>query len=281
MRKIAATALLTAVAAAGLAPSAATASEPNTAAPAAKAGSVNMEKVVKAAMWDPYKPNTSIVPGAGKSVTKVEKALAAKGMLAGKYVDGHFGTSTISAYAEYQRSLGYSGLAASGLPGKGSLTKLGRDAGFDVTRKISVGGKIRLGSGDVLNRRTLDMYEEAEKISGIDLTVTQGSYTGSNPGSAGTHDGGGAVDISVRGINAYKAVKALRKVGFAAWHRTADQGDWAPHIHAIAISDTDVSPAAQKQVGDYFRGKNGLASGAPDDGPKVEKVTWEEYRRSN
>lgn len=280
MRRIAATALLTAVAAAGLAPASA-AGEPSTAGPAATAGSVNMEMVVKAAMWDPYKPNRSIVPGAGTSVTKVEKALAAKGLLAGKYVDGHFGTSTVDAYAKYQRRLGYSGLAASGLPGKGSLTRLGGDAGFDVTRNIDVGGKVRLGSGDVLNRRTLNMYEEAEKISGIDLTVTQGSYTGANPGSAGTHDGGGAVDISVRGINAHKAVKALRRVGFAAWHRTADQGDWAPHIHAIAINDTDVSPAAQKQVGDYFRGKNGLASGAPDDGPKVEKVTWEQYRRSN
>lgn len=279
MRRIAATALLTAVAAAGLAPASA-AGEPNAAGPVATAGSVNMEKVVQAAMWDPYKPNQSIVPGAGTSVTKVEKALASKGMLAGKYVDGHFGTSTIDAYAKYQRSLGYSGLAASGLPGKASLTKLGGDAGFDVTRKISVGGKVRLGSGDVLNRRTLNMYEEAEKISGIDLTVTQGSYTGSNPGSAGTHDGGGAVDISVRGINAHRAVKALRRVGFAAWHRTADQGNWAPHIHAVAISDTDVSPAAQKQVGDYFLGRNGLASGAPDDGPKVEKVTWEQYKRS-
>lgn len=69
MRKIAATAVLTAVAAAGLAPAAA-GGEPRTAAPA---GSVNMELVVKAAMWDPYKPGTSVVPGAGKSVTKVEK----------------------------------------------------------------------------------------------------------------------------------------------------------------------------------------------------------------
>lgn len=279
MRKIAATALLTAVAAAGLAPAASGASEPLETNPAA--GKVNMEMVVKAAMWDPYKPDSSIVPGAGESVKKVEKALSAKDMLAGKYVDGHFGTSTVSAYAKYQRSLGHSGLAASGLPGKGSLAKLGGDGGFDVTNKIGVGERVRVGSGDVLNRRTLDMYEEAEKIAGIDMTITQGSYTGSNPGSAGTHDGGGAVDISVRGINAREAVTALRNVGFAAWHRTADQGDWSPHIHAIAISDTDMSPDAQKQAGDYFLGRNGLASGAPDDGPKVEKVTWEEYQRGN
>lgn len=275
MRKIAATALLAAVATAAFGP-VAHAEQPQTAA-----GSVNMEKVVKAAMWDPYKPNSSITPGAGDSVKKVEKALADKGMLAGKYVDGHFGTSTVDAYAKYQRSLGHSGLAASGLPGKGSLTQLGKAAGFAVDHKIGVGGKVTLGPGDVLNRRTLNMFEEAEKRSGIDMTITQGSYTGSNPGSAGTHDGGGAVDISVRGIDATKATKALRQVGFAAWHRTADQGDWSPHIHAIAISDTDMSPAAQAQVGDYYLGKNGLANHAPDDGPKVKKVTWEEYRRSN
>ncbi|OLT46368.1 peptidoglycan-binding protein [Saccharomonospora sp. CUA-673] len=274
MRRLTATVLAAAIAAVGLG-GAATADEPR-----ATAGAVNMEKVVKAAMWDPYKPNSSITPGAGDSVKRVEKALADKGMLAGKYVDGHFGTSTVEAYAKYQRSLGHSGLDASGLPGKGSLTKLGASGGFDVTRTIDVGGKVTIGSGQVLNRRTLAMIEEAEKRSGIDLTITQGSYTGSNPDSAGTHDGGGAVDISVRGIDATKATKTLRQVGFAAWHRTADQGDWAPHIHAIAISDTAMSPAAQAQAGDYYLGRNGLANHAPDDGPKVEKVTWEEYRRS-
>lgn len=73
-------------------------------------------------------------------------------------------------------------------------------------------------------------------------------------------------------------MKALRQVGFAAWERTPAQG-FDPHIHAIAVSDTDMSPEAQAQVGDYFKGRNGLADHGEDDGPQVKKVTWEQYQR--
>ncbi len=55
----------------------------------------------------------------------VEQALQAQDLLNAQWVDGYFGTVTISAYAAYQRSLGYTGLAANGLPGTTSLTKLG------------------------------------------------------------------------------------------------------------------------------------------------------------
>ncbi|OZM75231.1 peptidoglycan-binding protein [Amycolatopsis antarctica] len=241
---------------------------------------VNMEAVVKAAMWDPYKDDQSVTPGSGDSVEAVEKALAAKNMLDKKYVDGHFGTTTVTAYQKYQRSLGHSGLAASGLPGKGSLTDLGKDQ-YKLTATIDVGGKTSM-DGQAVNTRTADMLKAAEKRAGIDFSVTQGSYNaGGVGGSAGTHDGGGAVDLSVSGISdKTAAVKALREVGFAAWHRTADQGDWSPHIHAIAISDTDMSPEAQAQAGDYYKGLDGLAGHGKDDGPQVKKVTWEEFGRS-
>lgn len=248
-------------------------------APQAAAASVNMEAVVKAAMWDPYKPDQSVTPGSGDSVKAVEEALAAKNMLDKGAVDGHFGTTTVDAYAKYQKSLGHSGLAASGLPGKGSLTSLGKGR-YTVTAPITVGSKSTM-DGQTVNARTADMIKAAEKRAGVNFTLTQGSYNaGGVGGSAGTHDGGGAVDISVNNISDKDAaVKALREVGFAAWHRTPSQGDWAEHIHGIAISDTDMAPAAQAQAGDYFKGLNGLASHAKDDGPKVKKVTWEEYKR--
>lgn len=240
--------------------------------------SVNMESVIKAAMWDPYKPNENITPGSGPSVKRVEQALHAKGLLAKKYVDGHFGTSTVSAYAKYQRSLGYHGLAASGLPGPGSLKHLGKGR-YTLVRIINVGAKTTM-NGQTVNKRTAAMVRAAEKRAGTNLTLTQGSYTSGNSSSAGTHDGGGAVDISVHGLPSVRgAVKALRQVGFAAWHRLPGQGDWAEHIHAVAISDTDMSPAAQKQVGAYFQGRNGLADNGKDTGPQVKKVTWEEYKR--
>jgi hypothetical protein len=76
-----------------------------------------------------------------------------------------------------------------------------------------------------------------------------------------------------------RVVTVLRRVGFAAWLRNPDQGDWPWHIHAAAISDTDLSSAAQHQVGDYYLGLNGLANRGPDDGPRDVIRTWEEYQR--
>src|SRR4051794_13576654 len=86
--------------------------------------SVNMEKVLLAAQWDPRKTGEQITPGAKASVKIVERRLAKKGYLGKSLVDGHFGSSTVSAYAAWQRHLGYSGLGATGLPGPTSLKKL-------------------------------------------------------------------------------------------------------------------------------------------------------------
>ena len=100
--------------------------------------------------------------------------------------------------------------------------------------------------------------------------------------SAGTHDGGGAADISIGhrcGRRIPFVVRALRRVGFAAWHRLPSQGPWEEHIHAVAVSDPDLAGGAQHQVGDYYEGRNGLANGAPDDGPQIPKRTWEDYKR--
>lgn len=130
-----------------------------------------------------------------------------------------------------------------------------------------------------LNQRTLFMLDNASRIyrdwgglySFRDL-LTQGSY---NPGgvdaSFGTHDGGGAVDISVRSRIDWSIMsgeipymlEALRIAGFAAWVR--EQGELYPnsgiHIHAIALGDIESSPIARDQVDGergYLRGYNGL-----------------------
>ncbi len=240
----------------------------------------DMEKVILAAQVDPYRGSFAITPGCGPSVKLVQQALIAKKLLASGSDDGNYGSVTIAAYQKYQQSLGYTGLDATGLPGPTSLKKLGTDR-YTVSRVITVGAKTTV-SGKTVNTRTKSMLSEAGKRAGITMSLTQGSY---NPGgvdaSAGTHDGGGVVDVSVSGKSDAQMtamVKALREVGFAAWHRTPAQG-FAHHIHAVAICDTDMSPSAQAQVGDYYRGRNGLASHAADDGPKVTKTYWEEYLR--
>jgi peptidoglycan hydrolase-like protein with peptidoglycan-binding domain len=243
---------------------------------------VHMEATVLAAQIDPRRPDKTLTPGAKASVMAVEKALQARHLLDAKWVDGYFGTQTVSAYAAYQRSLGYAGLAANGLPGTTSLVKLGQNR-YTVTHKISPGVRVKRG-GYVVNTRTQAMLTTAELLLGFQLKLSQGSYNpGGDPSSAGTHDGGGVVDISVTGMSAAtrtKVARALRQVGFAAWVRNPSQADWPWHIHAAAINDTDLSSQAQHQVGDYYLGLNGLANHGRDDGPKVPKTTWEEYQRA-
>ncbi len=237
-----------------------------------------MEATVKAAQIDPRREDDTLTPGARVSVLRVERALAAKDLLDERWV----GTTTVAAYAKYQTSLGYSGLGANGLPGKASLNRLAQDR-FVVTHPLSAGSRLKVSDGVVINNRTQRMLTEAERRLGRRLVLDQGSY---NPGgdrtSAGTHDGGGVVDISVKSMSSTsrtQVVRQLRKVGFAAWLRSPTQGDWPWHIHAVAISDTDLSSQAQHQVGDYYLGLNGLANGNPDDGPRVRIHTWEEYLR--
>lgn len=132
-------------------------------------------------------------------------------------------------------------------------------------------------NGHILNRRTLVMLEHAAAIYGGELEITgyhitQGSYTGgAEPASFGTHDGGGAVDLSVMREGTYTVlwddveplVAAMRAAGFAAWLR--DYGELYPgspiHIHAVAIGDRELSFAAREQLTGtfgYFRGYTGV-----------------------
>jgi hypothetical protein len=179
--------------------------------------------------------------------------------------------------------LGYTGIDASGLPGPTSLRLLG-DQRYTVDHVVSAGTRVT-HRGALMNTRTRAMLTAAEGLLGRQLVITQGSYNpGGTPASAGTHDGGGALDISVSGMTSAvrtDVARKLRQVGFAAWVRTPAQGNWNWHIHAIAVSDPDQSTGAQHQSGDYYLGFNGLANRAPDDGPVVTpKLTWEEYQRS-
>ena len=245
---------------------------------------VDMEMVLLAAQVDPPKPNTGLTPGASAHVLEVERALNARGFLASGPVDGHFGTSTVSAYAAWQRSLGYTGIDANGIPGPTSLTALGQNR-FSLSRPISIGSSTDSYSGKRVNTRTRNMLSRADSMLSWSIVLSQGSYTSSNPASAGTHDGGGVVDISVTSLTTtqrWQTVKALRTVGFAAWLRNPSQGDWPYHIHAAAVSDTDMSQSARNQVHDYYFGRNGLANHAADDTPTAYRMPftwWEKFLR--
>jgi hypothetical protein len=127
-----------------------------------------------------------------------------------------------------------------------------------------------------LNQRTLEMLAYAAALYGgaLDITgsaITQGSYNRAVEASFGTHDGGGAVDLSVMAPGTYDIlteeidplILALRQAGFAAWLR--DFNTLYPgspiHIHAIAIGDRELSMPAREQLAGpfgYFWGYNGL-----------------------
>jgi hypothetical protein len=130
-------------------------------------------------------------------------------------------------------------------------------------------------NGETLTQRAVWMLQRAQEIYGGPgdlLRVTQGSYTPGGTYSFGTHDGGGAVDISIRNPSNPSVilwdetdamVQALRHAGFAAWFRASgDLGEGsAAHIHALAIGDRDLSAAARQQIdgpGGYFDGMDGL-----------------------
>lgn len=145
--------------------------------------------------------------------------------------------------------------------------------------------QITIGYG-TLNLRTVAMLDHAQELYYAEggvirfrSGVMQGSY---NPGgvsaSFGTHDGGGAVDLSVRELGTFviltqeiaPMLRALRVAGFAAFLRDANElYPGSPiHIHAIAVGDTELSPAARDQLDGafgYFRGFNALPqeSGLP------------------
>lgn len=90
---------------------------------------VDLSELAKAARTDPPKAGA---PVSYPETQLVELGLVAEQLLARPLADGHFGSATVTAYAAWQRRLGYSGAAADGIPGKTSLVKLGRRYGFDV-----------------------------------------------------------------------------------------------------------------------------------------------------
>lgn len=117
--------------------------------------------------------------------------------------------------------------------------------------------------GHKVDRITDAALKAAESRLGYSLTLLQGSYNAGGVGaSAGTHDGGGAVDLAP--WDWQNKVHAMRSVGFAAWHRPAIKGLWVEHIHCILVGNAKLSSSAAQQVDQYRRHRDGLANQGPD-----------------
>lgn len=136
--------------------------------------------------------------------------------------------------------------------------------------------------GVVLDERSAAMMDEVAQLVEPYLVPTQGAYSnGGVAASAGTHDGGGSIDLSAAELTPdqrYDVVYNMRRVGWAAWLRTPAQANWGYHIHAIAVNCDDLSYGAYDQVEQYFNGTNGLYLKGQDDGPRdFVGTTWESY----
>ncbi|MEU7381559.1 peptidoglycan-binding domain-containing protein [Streptomyces sp. NPDC042207] len=96
---------------------------------------VSLSKLIAAAKSNPAAKGTPVTYA---GVRTVEAALVAEGLLAKGRLDGHYGSDTVKAYRQWQLKL-YPGAstkpggAADGIPGKDSLTQLGKKHGFTVT----------------------------------------------------------------------------------------------------------------------------------------------------
>lgn len=117
--------------------------------------------------------------------------------------------------------------------------------------------------GKRVDKMTRAALLQVEKKLGYRLTIVQGSYNaGGVTASAGTHDGGGVVDLTA--YDWERKVLALRQVGFAAWYRPARPGLWNAHIHAVLVGNARLSADARDQVTEYLAGDDGLAGSGKD-----------------
>ncbi|MFJ2579957.1 peptidoglycan-binding protein [Kitasatospora aureofaciens] len=92
---------------------------------------VSLAHLIAAAQTDP--PAEQGHTTYGPEVQIVEQALADEGVLDQQWVDGSYGSKTMTAYSGWQQRCGYSGADADGIPGRDSLQRLGAAHGFTVT----------------------------------------------------------------------------------------------------------------------------------------------------
>lgn len=152
-----------------------------------------------------------------------------------------------------------------------------------ATPAVPVGGSVSkvVWRGYTFDARTAAMLTEVAKRCRATITPVQGSYS-HGALSAGTHSGGGAVDVHVIGYSSadiLQIVHVMREVGFAAWWRRSPEWTGAQHIHGIAVGCKDLDPSAAAQVVSLRNGHNGLAGNGKDRHADMHLpvITWEQY----
>lgn len=140
--------------------------------------------------------------------------------------------------------------------------------------------------GFTLDARTAELWKQIQVIYPLmggtgKPYIVQGSYNDSVGQSAGTHDGSGAIDVSLT-MKSDKNWKALERAGRwvmqAGWHREPLYRNgklvWSDHYHGITLGDEKVAPVAARQQQDYLANppRNGLADHSVDESWRPDKL---------
>lgn len=105
-------------------------------------------------------------------------------------------------------------------------------------------------NGALMDQKTKVFVQKMEKRLGYVLTILQGCYNaGGVSASAGTHDGGGVVDLAP--FDFANKVHVARALGGFYWHRLPIPGVWGEHIHGGIRNHGRLSGSAAAQQVDY------------------------------
>lgn len=104
-------------------------------------------------------------------------------------------------------------------------------------------------NGALMDQKTKAFVQACEKALGYSLTILQGCYHPGVSQSAGTHDGGGVIDLAP--FDWQNKVRTVRAKGAFGWHRTPIPGVWGEHIHFGIRNHGTLSPSAKAQQRDY------------------------------
>lgn len=122
--------------------------------------------------------------------------------------------------------------------------------------------------GKLMDNKTRVGLQVVERDLGYPLTIVQGCYSYAVGASAGTHGGGGVVDLAP--YDHERKVRKLKARGWAAWYRPTIPGLWNGHVHAVMIDHGRLSGEARDQVAEYL----GTPPGDGLKGDGVDPSPW-------
>lgn len=120
------------------------------------------------------------------------------------------------------------------------------------------------------------VVEPRLKAAGVikySIDIFQAAYSHASA-SAGTHAGGGAIDVAQ---DSDTAARIWREAGWAFWPRGEDYG-FIEHGHGVLIGCPHLSSGARSQVTQYRNGTNGLKDHARDPlaWMDIDPISWRE-----